>query len=292
MQAVRELSQAFALAVPHEEALRIRDDVAFFQAVQSVLAKRALREVRREEELDHAVRQIVSRAVASEGVIDIFAAAGLKKPDLSILSDEFLAEVRGMPRRNLAVELLQKLLKGELATRRRKNVVQARSFAEMLEQTLRRYQNRAIEAAQVIEELIRLARETCAKPAPGATNWGCRKRNWPSTTPLRPTTARSRSSATRLCATSPASWSKPSGAMSPSTGRCARMSAPTSAAWSSASCASMATRPTNRKRQPGPSWNRPRCCRRVGPWRVDHSRKKLQIVFEDEPPMNTNRHED
>ena len=159
MRAVRELSQAFALAVPHEEALRIRDDVAFFQAVQSVLAKRALPDVRAEEELDHAVRQIVSRAVASEGVIDIFAAAGLKKPDLSILSDEFLAEVRGMPRRNLAVELLQKLLKGELATRRRKNVVQARSFAEMLEQTLRRYQNRAIEAAQVIEELIRLARE-------------------------------------------------------------------------------------------------------------------------------------
>ena len=159
LRAVRELSQAFALAVPHEEALRIRDDVAFFQAVQSVLAKRALREVRREEELDHAVRQIVSRAVASEGVIDIFAAAGLKKPDISILSDEFLAEVRGMPRPNLAVELLQKLLKGELATRRRKNVVQARSFAEMLEQTLRRYQNRAVEAAQVIEELIRLARD-------------------------------------------------------------------------------------------------------------------------------------
>ena len=159
LRAVRELSQAFALAVPHEDALRIRDDVAFFQAVQSVLAKRSLRDVRTQEELDHAVRQIVSRAVASEGVIDIFAAAGLKKPDISILSDEFLAEVRGMPRRNLAVELLQKLLKGELAARRRKNVVQARSFAEMLEQTLRRYQNRAIEAAQVIEELIRLARE-------------------------------------------------------------------------------------------------------------------------------------
>ena len=159
LRAVRELSQAFALAVPHEDALRIRDDVAFFQAVQSVLAKRTLRQVRKQEELDHAVRQIVSRAVASEGVVDIFAAAGLKKPDISILSDEFLAEVRGMPRRNLAVELLQKLLKGELAARRRKNVVQARSFAEMLAQTLRRYQNRAIEAAQVIEELIRLARE-------------------------------------------------------------------------------------------------------------------------------------
>ena len=159
VQSVRELSQAFALAVPHEEAIRIRDDVAFFQAVQSVLSKRSPAEVRSQEELDHAVRQIISRAVTSEGVVDIFAAAGLDKPDISILSDEFLAEVRGMPHRNLAVELLQKLLKGELVTRRRKNVVQARSFAEMLEQTLRRYQNRAIEAAQVIEELIQLARE-------------------------------------------------------------------------------------------------------------------------------------
>ena len=91
--------------------------------------------------------------------MDIFAAAGLEKPDISVLSDEFLAEVKGMPQRNLAVELLQKLLRGELTTRRRKNVVQARSFAEMLEQTLRRYQNRAIEAAQVIEELIGLAKE-------------------------------------------------------------------------------------------------------------------------------------
>ena len=159
IQAVRDLSRAFALAVPHEDAMRIRDDVAFFQAVQSVLTKRSATEARPEEELEHAVRQIISRAVASEGVIDIFAAAGLEKPDISILSDDFLAEVRGMKRRNLAVELLQKLLKGELAARRRKNVVQARSFAEMLEETLRRYQNRAVEAAQVIEELIELARE-------------------------------------------------------------------------------------------------------------------------------------
>ena len=159
IQAVRDLSRAFALAVPHEDAMRIRDDVAFFQAVRSVLTKRSATEARPEEELEHAVRQIISRAVASEGVIDIFAAAGLEKPDISILSDEFLAEVRGMKRRNLAVELLQKLLKGELAARRRKNVVQARSFAEMLEETLRRYQSRAIEAAQVIEELIQLARE-------------------------------------------------------------------------------------------------------------------------------------
>lgn len=159
VRAVRELSQAFALAVPHEEALRIRGDVAFFQAAQAVLAKRAPGDARPEEELDRAVRQIISRAVNPEGVIDIFAAAGLQKPDISILSDEFLAEVRGLPQRNLAVELLQKLLKGEIKTRGRKNVVQARSFAEMLEQTLRRYQNRAIEAAQVIEELIALAKE-------------------------------------------------------------------------------------------------------------------------------------
>ena len=159
VQSVRELSQAFALAVPHEDAIRVRDDVAFFQTVRSVLAKRAPADARPEEELNHAVRQIISRAVASEGVTDIFAAAGLEKPDISILSDDFLVEVRGMPQRNLAVELLQKLLKGELVVRRRKNVVQARSFAEMLEQTLRRYQNRAVEAAQVIEELIQLARD-------------------------------------------------------------------------------------------------------------------------------------
>ena len=159
LSAVRELSQAFALAVPHEEALRIRDDLGFFQAVRAVLAKRAPADARPEEELDHAVRQIIAKAIAPEGVIDIFAAAGLEKPDISILSDEFLSEMHGMPQRNLAVELLQKLLKGELKIRRRKNVVQARSFAEMLERTLHRYQNRAIEAAQVIEELIQLAKE-------------------------------------------------------------------------------------------------------------------------------------
>ena len=157
--AVRDLSRAFALAVPSDEATRIRDDVGFFQAVQTVLAKRAAIETRQQEELDNAVRQIISRAVAPEGVIDIFAAAGLQKPDISILSDEFLAEVRGMEHRNLAVELLQKLLKGEVAARRRRNVVQARSFAEMLDVAIRRYQNRSVAAAQVIEELIELARE-------------------------------------------------------------------------------------------------------------------------------------
>ena len=159
LRAVRELSQAFALAVPHPETIRIRDDVSLFQHVRAALSKRVGPDAKSHEELDHAVRQIVSRAVTPAGVVDIFAAAGLKKPDVSILSEDFLHEVRGMGGRNLAVELLERLLKGELATRRRKNVVQARSFAEMLEQTIRRYQNRAVEAAQVIEELIGLARE-------------------------------------------------------------------------------------------------------------------------------------
>jgi type I restriction enzyme R subunit len=159
LRAVTELSQAFALAVPHAEALAIRDEVGFYQAVRAVLAKGTPGEQRADEELEHAIRQIVSKAIVSEEVVDIFAAAGLRKPDISILSDEFLAEVRGMPQRNLAVELLQKLLKGEIRARRRRNVVQARSFAELLEQAIRKYQNRAIETAQVIEELIQLAKD-------------------------------------------------------------------------------------------------------------------------------------
>ncbi len=167
LQAVMDLSQSFALAMPHEDAIRIRDDVAFFQTVRAVLAKGTPGEHRSDEELDLAIRQIVSRAVVSGGVVDIFAAAGLRKPDISILSDEFLAEVRGLPQRNLAVELLQKLLKGEIKARSRRNVVQARSFAELLEQSLRRYQNRAIETAKVIEELIALAKEMRAASARG-----------------------------------------------------------------------------------------------------------------------------
>jgi type I restriction enzyme R subunit len=111
------------------------------------------------EELDHAIRQIISRAVASDQVVDIFATAGLKKPDISILSDEFLAEVKGMSKRNLAVELLRKLLTNEIKVRSRKFLIQSRSFTELLEETLRKYQNRAIETAQVIEELIALAKE-------------------------------------------------------------------------------------------------------------------------------------
>jgi len=167
LRAVTELSQSFALAVPHEEALRIRDDVGFFHAVRAVLAKNLAGESKTDEELEHAIRQIISRAVTSDGVIDIFAAAGLKKPDISILSDEFLAEVRGMPQRNLAVELLQKLLRGEIKNRAKRNVVQGRSFADLLEASLRRYQNRAIETAKVIEELIQLAKDMRAANARG-----------------------------------------------------------------------------------------------------------------------------
>jgi type I restriction enzyme R subunit len=159
LQAVTDLSQAFALSVPHEDAIKIRDDVAFFQAVKAALAKSAAPGPRAEEDMDHAIQQLVSAAISSEGVIDLFAAAGLKKPDISILSEEFLAEVKGLPQRNLAVELLRKLLSDEIKTRSRRNLVQGRSFAEMLERSIREYQNRAIETAQVIEELLALARQ-------------------------------------------------------------------------------------------------------------------------------------
>jgi len=159
VKAVSDLSKAFALAVPHPKALEIRDDVAFFQAVRAVLTKSADDGHRSPAEIEFALRQIVSRAVSPGEVIDIFAAAGLKKPDISILSDEFLAEVRGMPQRNLAVEMLRKLIEGDIRVRGRKNIVQARSFAELLGAAIRKYQNRAIETAQVIEELIRLARD-------------------------------------------------------------------------------------------------------------------------------------
>jgi len=156
---VVQLSKAFALAVPHEEALRIRDDVGFFQAIKARLAKFQTGKGKTGEELDSAIKQIISKAISSDEVIDIFAAAGLKKPDISILSDEFLAEVRGMPHKNLALELLKKLLNDEIKSRSKKYLVQSRSFAEMLEKTIKSYQNKAIEAAKVIEELIELARE-------------------------------------------------------------------------------------------------------------------------------------
>jgi len=159
MQAVTELSHAFALAVPHEDALAIRDEVGFFQVMRAAFAKSTPIEGKTPEQLDVAVRQIISRAVASEEVMDIFKAVGLSRPEISILSDRFLAEVKGMPQRNLAVEALARLLKEEIKTRFRTNVVRERAFSEMLEESVRRYQNRAIEAAQVIEELIALAKD-------------------------------------------------------------------------------------------------------------------------------------
>ena len=167
MQAVNDLSRAFALAVPNESALRIRDEIGFFQAVRAALIKHIGDDRKPPELLDHAIRQIVSKALVSDEIVDIFAAAGLKKPDISILSDEFLAEIRGMPQRNLAVELLHKLLVGEIKTRSQRNVVQARSFTELLERSIRRYQNRAVETAQVIEELIALAKDMRAANARG-----------------------------------------------------------------------------------------------------------------------------
>lgn len=156
---VTQLSQAFALAVPNEEALKIRDDVGFFQAVRSRLAKFETGAGKSEEELDSAIKQIISRAVVSDRVVDIFEAAGIKKPDISILSDEFLAEVKGMPHKNLALELLRKLLSDEIKARSRKNLIQGRSFADMLEKTIKKLQNKAIDSARVIEELIELAKK-------------------------------------------------------------------------------------------------------------------------------------
>jgi type I restriction enzyme R subunit len=159
LDAVRKLSAAFALSVPHEKAIEIRDDVGFFQAVRAALMKSSGDRKRSPEEIDAAIRQIISRAVASDEVVDIFAAAGLKRPDISILDEKFLADVRNLPHKNLAVELLRKLLKDELRIRQKKFLIQSRSFAEMLEASVRKYQNRAIEAAQVIEELIALAKD-------------------------------------------------------------------------------------------------------------------------------------
>jgi type I restriction enzyme R subunit len=154
-----DLLQAFALAVPDEKAMKIRDEVGFFQTVKSQFAKTTPVTGKTQEELDSAIKQIISKAIVSDKVIDIFDTVGLKKPDISILSDEFLEEVRGMPHKNLAFELLRKLLDDEIRTSRKKNLIQSRSFAEMLEKTIRKYQNKSIETAKIIEELIRLAKD-------------------------------------------------------------------------------------------------------------------------------------
>ena len=156
---VTELSQAFALSVPNDEAIKIRDNVAFFQTVRSAIAKITPPSGKTTDDLDSAIKQIVSKAISTDKVIDIFAVAGIKKPDISILSDEFLEEIKGMKQKNLALETLKKLLNDEIKVSFKRNIVQARSFAKMLEETIKKYQNRTIETAQVIAQLIDLAKD-------------------------------------------------------------------------------------------------------------------------------------
>jgi type I restriction enzyme R subunit len=158
--AVLASSKAFALCCTLDEALAHRDELAFLQAVKAALTKHdGVDRKLTDEQKEHALRQIISRAVVSDEVIDIFSAAGLKRPDIGVLSDEFLEDVRHMKQRNLAVELLERLLKGEIRSRFKTNVVQSAKFSELLQQSLTRYRNRAIETAQVIEELIEMARK-------------------------------------------------------------------------------------------------------------------------------------
>ncbi len=158
--AVLAASKAFALCCTLDEALAHRDELAFLQAVKAALTKHGGTDRKlTDEQKEHALRQIISRAVVSDEVIDIFSAAGLKRPDIGVLSDEFLEDVRHMKERNLAVELLERLLKGEIKSRFKTNVVQSAKFSELLQQSLTRYRNRAIETAQVIEELIEMARK-------------------------------------------------------------------------------------------------------------------------------------
>jgi type I restriction enzyme R subunit len=159
LDGVSKLSKSFALAVPAEEAMDIREEVAFFQAVRAAFDKNTPVDGYAREDIDSAVKQLVSQAVVSDDVIDIFGAAGLKRPDVSILSDEFLEDIKHLPQRNLALEMLRKLLDDEIRSRAGRNLVQARSFAGLLEQTIHRYQNRTIDAAEVIAELIDLAKD-------------------------------------------------------------------------------------------------------------------------------------
>ncbi|CAK0753969.1 putative type I restriction enzyme HindVIIP R protein [Gammaproteobacteria bacterium] len=160
VQVVTALSRAFALCAASDEATEIHDDVSFFQALQAALNKQSGSSKRTPEQIDAAIRQLVSKAITTEGqVIDIFTAAGLPKPDISILSDQFLVEVRGMKHKNVAAELLAKLLKDEIKTRSKCNLVQSQLFSEKLKKTLNTYHNRAISSIEVLEELITLAKE-------------------------------------------------------------------------------------------------------------------------------------
>lgn len=159
MQIVLELSHAFALASTTDEAIAIRDEVGFLQAIRAAFAKSSAGSGKTAEQLDTALQQIVSKAVSSSEIVDIFSAAGLKTPDISILSDEFLAEVQGMEKKNLALELLRKLLTDAIKTRSKKNVVQARKFSEMLESAIKRYYAKQVETAQIINELVEMAKD-------------------------------------------------------------------------------------------------------------------------------------
>lgn len=154
------LSQAFALSVPNLKAMEIKNEVGFFQAIKARLTKfEPTGTGKSDAEIETAIRQIVDKAVVSEGIVDVFDAAGIKKPDISILSDEFLAEIQGMERKNLSLELLKKLLNDEIRTRIRKNFVQSRKLSEMLESAIKKYQNNLLTTAQVIDELIKLAKD-------------------------------------------------------------------------------------------------------------------------------------
>jgi type I restriction enzyme R subunit len=160
VQVITEVSRAFALCASSDEATAIRDDVSFFQALQAALNKQSGQSQKTPEQIDAAVRQLVSKAITTDGqVIDVFTAAGLPKPDIGILSEQFLAEVRGLKHKNVAAELLEKLLKDELKVRARTNLVQSQLFSEKLKKTLNAYHNRAIATQEVIEELIKLAKE-------------------------------------------------------------------------------------------------------------------------------------
>jgi type I restriction enzyme R subunit len=157
---VTALSQAFAIAVPHEQAMDVKDEVAFFQAVKARLAKfDSTGSGKTDEEIETAIRQVIDQALVSNQVVDVFDAAGIKKPDISILSDEFLLEIKNMEHKNLALETLKKLLNDEIKARTKKNLVQSRSLMEMLEDSIKRYHAKIITAAEVIDELIKLAKD-------------------------------------------------------------------------------------------------------------------------------------
>lgn len=163
---VTALSQAFAIAIPHEQALDVKDEIAFFQAVKARLAKfDGTGNGRTDEEIETTIRQVIDKALVSEKVIDVFDAAGIKKPDISILSEEFLAELKGYKHKNIALEVLKKLLNDELKARAKKNLVQSKSLLEMLETAIKRYQNKILTAAEVIEELIKISKEIVASDA-------------------------------------------------------------------------------------------------------------------------------